>query len=99
MNLSRSSNAGWIEVSKGKTKEVALLTDFSFAGQPVQDADDYSGFQSHVKPSVSTSNGLEINEFVRLEVGAKQDLHSDRLVTIRSANSSVSEVEACSGFN
>lgn len=99
MNLSRSSNVGWIEVSKGKTKEVALLTDFSFAGQPVQDADDYSGFQSHVKPSVSTSNGLEINELVRLEVGAKQDLHSDRLVTIRSANSSVSEVEACSGFN
>ena len=100
MNLSRSLDLGWIEVSSGKTQEIPLLHEFNFTGSPEHEYDQYTGFQSHLRPSVHTSNGLVINEFVKLEVGKKRDYYRpNRLVTVRASNSSVPEAQACSGFN
>ncbi len=100
MNLSRSRDTGWIEVSSGETQEVSLLSELRFKGKPYHLEDRASGFESYVEASVYMENGLQITDLVRIEKGSTRNVwQPDQIAKIQAANSSVPDGQACSGFN
>ena len=55
MTLARGMETDSIDVSSVTTQTVQLLEDFQFYGEPVQELEKYSGFESHVQATVYLS--------------------------------------------